>query len=90
MQHPDLFINTLTLLATQGWEKSDDVDFADVALNSLSMQFLVPHEQAEVDVALFKEEWEDIVLYARRYLTIRQSGGSFFNAAYSNKYPTFD
>ena len=56
VQHSDLLTNTLTLLATQGWNKSDDADFADVALNSISTQFLVPLERAGVNVALLKEE----------------------------------
>ena len=70
VQHSDLLTNTLTILATQGWKKSDDADFAEVALNSLSTRFVVPLERAGVDAALLKEEWEDMIEYARRYLNV--------------------
>jgi len=42
------------------------------ALNSISTQFLVPLEWAGVNVALLKEEWEDMIGYARRYLNLVQ------------------
>ena len=63
--HPDLLSNTLTLLAIHGWEKSDNVDFADAAISALTTRFAVPLEKAGVDVTLVKEEWEDMVGYGK-------------------------
>ena len=91
VQHPDLLTDTLTLLASQGWEKSDDADFADVALNALSTRFADPLEKAGVDVTLIKEEWEDMMQYAKRYLNLVQEDyqtiwWKLFNAADSKKW----
>ena len=72
VQHTVLLTNTLTLLATQGWNKPDYAAFGDVALNSISTQPFVPLEPAGVNVALFKAEWEDMIEYARRYLNLVQ------------------
>lgn len=81
----------MTILATQGWKRSDDADFAEVALNSLSTQFIVPLEHAGVDVALLKEEWEDMTEYARRYLNLVEQDyltiwWKLFNAADSKRW----
>jgi len=59
MQHPDLLTDTLTVLATQGWQKSEDVSFVNTALQNLSARFEIPLQKAQVDIALLEEEWED-------------------------------
>ena len=37
--HPELLTNALTILATQGWMKSDDIDFAATKLQDFVQQF---------------------------------------------------
>ena len=69
LQHPDLLTDTLTVLATQG---SEDANFANAAIHSLSSQFEVPLRKARVDLALHEEEWGDMIEYARRYLNLVQ------------------
>jgi len=65
-----LLTNVLTILATHGWNKSDDIDFAATKLDKLVQQFLTPIEAAGVETASINEEWEDMVDYARHYLNI--------------------
>ena len=72
VQHPDLLTDALTVLATQGWQKSEDASFANTALQSLSARFEVPLQKAKVDITLLEEEWEDMVEYAKRYLNLVQ------------------
>lgn len=62
--------NTLTLLATHGWQRSDMLQFADTALHSLSAKFAVPLGNAKVNLSLLGEEWKDMVEHAKQYLDI--------------------
>ena len=68
LQHADVLTHSLTVLATYGWEKDGDGSFAHTALESLSTRFRVPLEKAGVDCSLIKEEWEDIIDYAKTLL----------------------
>jgi len=70
--HPELLTNTLTILATQGWNKSNEVDFSTTKIDELVQQFLVPLQEAGVNTAQIIEEWEDMLDYARRYLNITE------------------
>ena len=70
--HPELLTNALKILATQGWNKSDDIDFASPNLDSPVQRFLIPLQKADVDTSVIIEEWEDMVDYARRYLNIAE------------------
>jgi len=72
VQHPDLLTDTLTVLATQGWQKSEDVSFVNTALQNLSARFEIPLQKVQVDIALLEEEWEDMAEYAKRYLNLVQ------------------
>ena len=92
VQHSSLLSHTLALLATQGWEKPENADLADVALDNLISHFQIPLEKAGVDTSVIKEEWEDLIDYARRYLSLVQEDyrtiwWKLFNAANaSNKW----
>ena len=55
---------TLTILATQGWEK------AISAIQGLSARFQIPLEQAKISISLLEEKWDKMVEYARRYLDL--------------------
>ena len=56
--HSELLKDILTLLATQGWEKST-TDFADAALRHLSDRFAIPLDKAGVDLSMLQEEWNE-------------------------------
>ena len=69
-QETDLLTHTLTILATQGWEKATEASFAHSAIQDVSSRFQVPLEHATVDLSLLKEEWDDMLDYAKRYLDL--------------------
>lgn len=71
-QHATLLSDILTLLATQGWEKSENPEMAEAALHRLIPHFQVPLEKAGIDVSLVKEEWDDLTDYAKRYLNLAE------------------
>ena len=70
--HPELLTNALKILATQGWNKPDGIDFASPNLDSLVQQFLILLNKADVDTSVIIEEWEDMVDYASSYLNIAE------------------
>ena len=74
MQHFDLLTDTLTVLATQGWQKLRDVTESSVntPLQRLCTRFEVPLQKAQVDIAMLEEEWENITEYAKHYLNLVQ------------------
>jgi len=91
VQHPDLLTDALTVLATQGWQKSEDASFANTALQSLSARFEVPLQKAQVDITLLEEEWEDVVENAKHYLNLVQEDNQMiwwklFNSVDSKKW----
>ena len=69
VQHSDLLTHILTILATQGWEKSENID---AALDKLTTHFKAPLEKAGVDIFVKKDEWEDMTDYAKCYLDLVQ------------------
>ena len=88
--HSELLKDILTLLATQGWEKST-TDFADAVFMHLSDRFVVPLDKAGVDLSMLQEEWNDLVDYARRYLNLvqvpsRVNWWKLFNASISTSW----
>lgn len=91
VQHPDLLTDTLAVLATQGWQKSEYVSFVNTALQNLSARFEIPLQKAQVDIALLEEEWEDMAEYAKRYLNLVQEDyqmiwWKLFNSVNSKKW----
>jgi len=70
--HPELLTNVLTVLATHGWNKSDDINFAATKPDNLVQQFLTPLETSGVETVNINEEWEDMVEYGRDYLNIAE------------------
>ena len=91
VHHPELLTDVLTLLATHGWGRSEDDDFADSALSNLSVRFAIPLQNAGVEISLLGEEWKDMLDYAKLYLNLVQEDyqaiwWKLFNAASSNKW----
>ena len=66
----DLVTHAITILATHGWERSAHTAFGYEALDYISTKFLVPLENASIKSALLRDEWDDIVEYAKRYLNL--------------------
>ena len=75
--------NTLThvvkLLATHGWEKTDDPSFAYESIQFLASNFATPLQSAGVNCALLQPEWDDMVSYAKQYINlVHNSYGEVF------------
>ena len=70
LQSTELLTHSLTILATHGWERSRHTSFGYEAIECISTRFLVPLENAGVDCSLLKQEWDDILDYAKRYLNL--------------------
>lgn len=60
-----LLTHAVTILATHGWGRSENVSFGHTALNSVCHRFCIPLEKAGIDSALVLEEWGDMVEYAK-------------------------
>ena len=71
-QHTEVLTDVLTLLATHGWGRSEDLEFASVPINNLAYHFKTPLEKSGVDVSALEEEWIDLLDYSRKYLNIAQ------------------
>ena len=70
----ELFTHTVTVLATHGWQQSENPSFAYAALDSICQRFCVPLEKAYIDLSLVQEEWDDMLEYSKRYLAVQQYG----------------
>jgi hypothetical protein len=71
-QDIDLLTVAITILATNGWERSESPSFAYEALDLVCQRFKTPLERASVDLAKVQEEWDDMVSYAKQYLNLVQ------------------
>ena len=60
VQHCDVLSHALSLLAIQGWEKTESVGLIAAALECLSSHFKVPLERSGVDCSVLQEEWDDM------------------------------
>ena len=67
-----LLIHAVTLLATNGRERSESTSFGYSALNAVCQRFPVTLESGSVDCSVIQEEWGDMVEYARKYLNLVQ------------------
>lgn len=72
VQDTDLLTHAVTVLATNGWERSEPPSFGHAALNVICQQFQVPLETASVDCSAIQEEWDDMLEYGRKYLNLVQ------------------
>ena len=61
----ELLTHAVTLLATNGWERSSSPCFGHLALESVCQRFLVPLENSTVDCTMVQEEWDDMVEYGK-------------------------
>ena len=68
----DLLTHAVTLLATNGWERTESPSFGYKALDMICERFAVPLEHANVDCSMVQEEWDDMVDYGKRFLNLVQ------------------
>ena len=64
--------HALKILATHGWQKTDDASFGLDAVQALAERFNIPLQEAKVNCALLQQEWEDMVYYAKQYINLVQ------------------
>ena len=69
-QETDMLTHALTVLATQGWERSETPSFGYPALEYLSERFAAPLQHANIDTALLQGEWDNLVGYGKDYLNL--------------------
>ena len=72
VQHSELLTDILTILATHGLERSEGIDFADEALDNVCAQFATPLQKVGIEITVIKDEWAEMVDYARQYLNLVQ------------------
>ena len=65
IQTTDLLTHALTILVTNGWERTESSAFGHQALCHL---FVDPLENAGVNCSLVLEEWDDMLDHAKSYL----------------------
>ena len=56
----DLLTHAVTILATNGWERSESASFGHTALEAICQRFQIPLEAAPLDVSAVQEEWDDM------------------------------
>ena len=71
-QDTELLTHAITILATNGWERSESTSFGYAALNAICERFQIPLENASVDYSAIQDEWDDMVDYGRKYLNLVQ------------------
>ena len=64
------FSSALRILATHGWNKTDDASFGYEAVQCLAKRFAEPLQDAQVNCALLQQEWDDLVFYAKQYINL--------------------
>ena len=67
-----MLTHPVTILATNGWERSESTSFGHAALDAICQRFQIPLEAALLDCAAVQEEWDDMVDYGRKYLNLVQ------------------
>ena len=60
--------NCITILATNGSERSATATFGYNTLENVCSRFRIPLQKANVNCLLVPEEWDDMVDYAKCYL----------------------
>lgn len=68
----DTLTHALKILATHGWEKTTDAMFGYDAIQHLQLRFATPLAKANVNCALLRQEWDDLIFYAKQYINLVQ------------------
>lgn len=67
-QGTELFTDAVTILATNGWQRSELPSFAYPALKHVCSRFVIPLENYGVNCSLIQGEWDDMLDYAKSYV----------------------
>ena len=83
--------HALKVLATHGWQKTEDASFGIEAVQALGERFAIPLQEAKVNCALLQQEWEVMVYYAKQYINLVQDPyrvvwWKLFNSPDANKW----
>ena len=86
--------HALKIIATHGWEKTEDASFGYESIEYLISRFSTPLQEAGIDIALIQEEWDDIVSYAKLYINVVQNSykevwWKLYNCADTPKWSNF-
>lgn len=73
-QDTDLITHAITLLATNGWERTESPSLGYNALDAICERFNIPLESAGIDcsASTVNEEWNDMLQYSKTYLNLVQ------------------
>ena len=52
-----IFTHAMTILATQGWEKTASPSFGHASLEEICHCFAIPLDKASIDSSAVQEEW---------------------------------
>ena len=69
----ELLTHTVKVLATRGWDKTEDASFGYDAIAYFKTRFSIPLEHANVDSSLLQQEWDDMVDYAKIYINLTEN-----------------
>ena len=72
-QNVELLTHTVKVLATHGWDKTEDALFGYDAIAYFDTRFSIPLEHANVDSSLLQQEWDDMVDYAKMYINLTEN-----------------
>ena len=70
VQTADLLNHSLTILVTNGWERTETPSFGYSAIDFVCKMFVAPLENAAVNSSLVQGEWDDMLEYAKSYLNL--------------------
>ena len=70
VQTADLLNHSLTILVTNGWERTETPSFGYPAIDFVCEMFVAPLENAGVNCSLVQGEWDDMLEYAKSYLNL--------------------
>ena len=67
----ELLNNCITILATNGWEQNATATFGYNALENVCSRLRISLQKANFNCLLVPEEWDSMLDYAKRYLTLQ-------------------
>ena len=74
-----LLSDVLLVLATQRWEKSNYAELSVQAVERLTVTFIQPLQKAGAATEVFRQEWIDMIEYAKLYLNLVEDGYRFLS-----------
>ena len=72
-QNVELLTHTVKVLATYGWNKTEDASFGYDAIAYFKTRFSLPLEHANVDSSLLQQKWDGMVDYTKMYINLTEN-----------------